>query len=136
MLNFRGVPQRDVLYFWGITFEELHNSPVGRCLENFWQRPGDAQQLEEWNVQIALLKARAAKAEAKIEYYKTIEALQHKQDEARTKLPELKTTGNEAWENLKPGTAKAWDEVKIAFRRAAAKFKMVQKEPELMKSGR
>ena len=45
-------------------------------------------QLEEWNAQIALLKARAdkAKAEAKIEYYKTIEALQHKQDETRANL--------------------------------------------------
>ena len=95
-------------------------------------------QLKEWSAQIALLKAKAdnAKADAKIEYYKTIDVLKHKQDEARTKLQELKTTGDEAWENLKPGTAKAWDEVKIAFRRAAAKFKMVQKEPELMKSGR
>jgi hypothetical protein len=55
-------------------------------------------QLEECNAQIALLKARAdkAKAGAKIEYYKTIEALQHKQDEARTKLYELKTAGDEA----------------------------------------
>ncbi len=44
-------------------------------------------QLEEWNAQIALLKARAdkAKAEAKIEYYKTIEALQHRHDEAGNK---------------------------------------------------
>ena len=35
-------------------------------------------QLEEWNAQIALLKAKAekGKAEAKIEYFKTIEALQ------------------------------------------------------------
>ena len=34
-------------------------------------------QLKEWNAQIALLKARAdkGKAEVKIEYYKTIEAL-------------------------------------------------------------
>ena len=37
-----------------------------------------------------------AKAEAKIEYYKTIEALQQKRDEARTKLHELKTAGDEA----------------------------------------
>ena len=55
-------------------------------------------QLEEWNAQIALLKARVnkAKAEANIEYYKTIETLQHKQDEAGTKLHELKTAGDEA----------------------------------------
>jgi predicted ATP-binding protein involved in virulence len=54
-------------------------------------------QLEEWNAQIALLKAKSdkGKAEAKIEYYKTIGALQHKQDEARTKLHELKTAGDE-----------------------------------------
>jgi predicted ATP-binding protein involved in virulence len=82
-------------------------------------------QLDEWTAQIALLKARAAKAkaEAKIEYYKTIDALQHRQDEARTKLHELKTAGDEAWEDLKTGAEKAWDEVKSAFHDAISKFK-------------
>ena len=82
-------------------------------------------QLDEWKAQIDLLKARAGKgkAEAKIEYYKTIEALQQKQDEAATKLHELKTSGDEAWENLKTGAEKAWDEVKAAFHSAASKFK-------------
>ena len=82
-------------------------------------------QMEEWNAQIALLKAKAdkAKAEAKIEYYKTIEDLQHRQDEARAKLHELKTAGDEAWEDLKTGAEKAWDEVKAAFHSAASKFK-------------
>jgi hypothetical protein len=82
-------------------------------------------QLDEWNAQIALLKARAdkAKAEAKIEYYKTIETLQHRQDEAGTKLHELKTAGDEAWEDLKTGAEKAWAEVKTAFHEATSKFK-------------
>ena len=82
-------------------------------------------ELKEWNAQIALLKARAdiAKAEAKIEYYKTIEALQHKQDEAGTKLHELKNAGDEAWEDLKTGAEKAWEEVKTAFQSAVSKFK-------------
>ena len=82
-------------------------------------------QLEEWNAQIALLKAKAAKAkaEAKIEYNKTIEALQHRQDEARAKLHELKTSGDEAWEDLKTGAEKAWAEVKTAFHDAISKFK-------------
>jgi hypothetical protein len=82
-------------------------------------------QLEEWNAQIALLKAMAdkGKAEAKIEYYKTIDALQHRQDEARTKLHELKTAGDEAWEDLKTGAEKAWAEVKAAFHEAIAKFR-------------
>jgi prefoldin subunit 5 len=82
-------------------------------------------QLEEWSAQIALLRARADKArkEAKIEYDKTIESLQHKQDDVRTKLNELKTAGDEAWEDLKSGAEKAWNEVKAAFHEAISKFK-------------
>jgi hypothetical protein len=82
-------------------------------------------QLEEWNAQIALLKARAdkGKAEAKIEYYKTIEALQRKQDEARTKLHALKTAGDEAWEDLKAEAETAWTELKSAFHESISKFK-------------
>ena len=82
-------------------------------------------QLEEWSAQIALLRARAdkAKAEAKIEYYKSIESLQHKKDDARTRLNELKTAGDEAWEDLKTGAEKAWEEIKTAFHEATSKFK-------------
>jgi uncharacterized coiled-coil DUF342 family protein len=82
-------------------------------------------QMEEWNAQIVLFRARAdmAKAEAMIEYYKTIEALQHRQDEARAKLHEMKTAGDEAWEELKTGAEKAWAEVNTAFHNAASKFK-------------
>ena len=81
-------------------------------------------QLEEWNAQIALLKAKAdkARAEAKIDYNKTVEALQHRQDEARTKLHELKTSGDEAWEDLNTGAEKAWAEVKTVFHDAITKF--------------
>src|SRR3990172_8042808 len=82
-------------------------------------------QLEEWSAQIALLKTRAdkAKAEAKLEYNKAIETLQRRQDEARTKLHELKSAGDEAWEDLKTGTEKTWAEVKTAFHDAISKFK-------------
>jgi hypothetical protein len=82
-------------------------------------------QLEEWDAQITLLKAKAekGKTEAKLEYYKAIEALQRRQNEARTKLHELKTAGDEAWEDLKTGAEKAWAEVMTAFHNAASKFK-------------
>lgn len=82
-------------------------------------------QLKEWNAQISLLKAKAntAKAEAKVEYYTAIEALQHKQDSAKTKLRELKASGDEAWEELKTGAEKVWSEVKTALHDAASKFK-------------
>jgi len=82
-------------------------------------------QLKEWNAQIALLKAKAenAKVDAKIDYYKTIEALEHKQDEAKTKFQELKSSGDEAWEAVKGGAEKTWAEVKAAYHDAVSKFK-------------
>ena len=84
-----------------------------------------AAQLKEWSAQIALLKAKAdnAKADAKIEYYKTVDALQHKQNEARVKLQELKTAGDGAWEDVKAGAEKAWAEVKTALHDATSRFK-------------
>ena len=82
-------------------------------------------QLKEWSAQIALLNAKAdkAKAEMKIEYYKTIETLQGKQDTARMKLQELSAAGDDAWEDLKTGAENVWTEVKTAFQGAATKFK-------------
>jgi len=82
-------------------------------------------QLKEWSAQIELLKAKAdnARADAKVEYFKTIDALQRKQNEAKTKLHELKTAGDEAWEDLKAGAEKAWAEVKTAYHDASSRFK-------------
>ncbi len=81
-------------------------------------------QLKEWSAQIALLKSKAdgARADLKIDYYKTIEALQRKNDEARKKLQELKTAGDGAWEDLKMGAEKAWSEVKAAFHDATSRL--------------
>jgi hypothetical protein len=82
-------------------------------------------QFEEWNAQIALLKVKAdkAKADMKIKYYRNIEALECKQEVARTRLRELKNAGDEAWEELKTGTENAWDEAKTAYHKTASKFK-------------
>jgi hypothetical protein len=82
-------------------------------------------QLKEWSAQISLLKAKAdnAKADVKIEYYKTIESLQGKQNEAKTKLQELKTAGDEAWEDIKTGAEKVWAEAKTAYHDASSRFK-------------
>jgi multidrug resistance efflux pump len=82
-------------------------------------------QIKEWNAQIDLLKAKAdkAKAEAKIDFYKTIDALQQKQEEAKAKLKELKTAGDEAWEDVKKGAEKAWADIRTAYKDATSRFK-------------
>ena len=81
--------------------------------------------MREWSSQIARLKAKAekVKADVNIDYHKTIGALQRKQNEAKTKLQELKTAGDEAWEAVRAGAEKVWAEVKTAFHDAASKFK-------------
>ena len=82
-------------------------------------------QLKECSAQIALLKARAAKTRAgvKIEYHKTIETLQRKQNDAGKKLQELKAAGDEAWGDIKTGAEKVWAEVKAAYHDASSRFK-------------
>lgn len=60
-------------------------------------------QLKEWDAEIALLKAKAdnAKSDEKIDYYETIETLEHKQDKAKTKFQELKAGGGDRTEQHK-----------------------------------
>jgi hypothetical protein len=60
--------------------------------------------------------ADKGKAEAKTEYYKNIEALQRRHDEAGKKLHELKSANDEAWDDLKTALEKVWDEVMTADR--------------------
>ena len=81
-------------------------------------------RLQGWNEQFALLKARAEKApvETKPEHLKTIEVLEHKQGEAWTKLHELKTAGDDAWDDLKSGAEGAWAEVATALESAIARL--------------
>jgi predicted methyltransferase len=82
------------------------------------------EQLKEWNAEITLFNAKAdkAKAEAKIEYYKMIETLQGKQDTARIKLQELRTAGDDAWEDIRTGAENVWSEVTAAFQSVAERF--------------
>ena len=81
-------------------------------------------QLTVWNAEIALLNAKAdrAKAETKIEYYKTIDMLQSKHDAAQAKLQELKAAGDGAWRDLKTGAENVWTDVKTAFGSAHSRF--------------
>lgn len=89
-----------------------------------YEKKFDAQ-LNEWSAQIALLRAKAdnAKADANMDYHKTIEALQRKRDEAAAKLHDLKAAGDDAWEDVKKGAERAWDEVKSAYHEALSNFK-------------
>lgn len=81
-------------------------------------------QLKEWSAQITLLNVKAdkASAEMKLEYYKTIENLQGKQDTARRQLRELRTARDDAWEDINIGAENVRTDVKNAFNRAILRF--------------
>lgn len=82
-------------------------------------------QLHEWNAQIDLHKAKADKATLglKLEYYIAIDSLQQQQKDVRSKLQELTSAGDEAWEDLRTGAEKTWAEVKSNYHAASSRFK-------------
>jgi len=81
-------------------------------------------QMVEWDVQIDKLKDKAKSApETDSEYAQTIEALQHKRNEAGAKLQTISIAGDHEWEDLKTGTDQIWDEVRTSLRDAVLKIK-------------
>lgn len=80
--------------------------------------------LDEWRADIIKLKAQAerAESEAQLSYYKEIEELRTRQEEARDKLDELREASDDAWEDMKIGLDKAWDDINQAMKRAVSRF--------------
>jgi ElaB/YqjD/DUF883 family membrane-anchored ribosome-binding protein len=54
---------------------------------------------------------------------KEAEALRPKLKAAQERLMELRQTSAEAWEDVKPGIERAWDELQKSFNQAATRFK-------------
>lgn len=81
-------------------------------------------RLNEWDVDIEKLKARAeeAEADAKITFHQQIGALREEQREAQAKLDELRASGDDAWEDMKAGVQNAWDSLEKAAKDAMSRF--------------
>lgn len=82
-------------------------------------------KLEELNVEIDLLTAKAGKisAEVKNEYGEQIESLKARQVVARQKLEELQHAGEGAWADMKSGVELAWTAMGEAIDSARSRFK-------------
>ena len=82
-------------------------------------------QLDEWDAKLDVLsaKARKATADARISYENELAALKVKRAAARDSLAELGKRGETAWEDMKDGMEKAWDELGKATEKVAARFK-------------
>lgn len=82
-------------------------------------------QLDEWNAEIDRLEARARKAgaDASIGYEKQAKALRRQRDDAKARLAEIQSAGQDAWQQLKKGADQAWADLKSSVEKAAASFK-------------
>lgn len=81
-------------------------------------------QIEKWQAEIDLLKAKAkaATADAKIDYTKQIQELDAMLSDAREKLEQLKETTEDSWQDLSKGFEKAWLEMQSAMNVAISRF--------------
>jgi predicted RNase H-like nuclease (RuvC/YqgF family) len=82
-------------------------------------------QLREWKAKIDQLQAKAdqAQADAKIDYNKHVRELRTKQSAAEQKLQALRQSGAGAWEDMKAGLDKAWNDLRHAVDSATTRFK-------------
>jgi hypothetical protein len=82
-------------------------------------------QLKEWDAKLDQLNAKAQKAtaDARIKYENELESLKGKRAEAHKMLVELGKRGENAWEDMKDGAERVWDEMGKAMEKIAARFK-------------
>lgn len=98
--------------------------PAGFSPKDMFQQKLEAQ-LQELDSLFESLKLQASlgKAELHIELEKQLELLTHKRSAAQAKLSELSRRTEGAWEDLKGGTEKAWDEMRQTLNQIAARFR-------------
>lgn len=82
-------------------------------------------QLKAWDAKFDELTAKAqdAQAEIRADVKKQLQVLAGKRAEAQAKLLELRQRTEGAWEDLKTGAEKTWDEIHEALSHIAARFK-------------
>lgn len=84
-----------------------------------------AEQLKDWDAMLAEWRQRAAesKGKARSEVQKQLDAFAQQRELAEQKLFELRAHSGEAWQNLKEGVDRAWQEMRSTMDRIAARFK-------------
>jgi chromosome segregation ATPase len=98
--------------------------------ENYQQKI--QSQLDEWRADIDRLKEKAKKAssEGKQKYQESIDKLELKMTEGRSKLKDLKESTDDAWDSIKEGADSIWDTMKATFSEVKEKFRDKDEEKE------
>ncbi len=67
-------------------------------------------------------EAEHAAENVKHEYYENIDVLRSQKDDIQGKLGELKHSSGKAWEDIRNGMDRSWDEVQGTLKKAASRF--------------
>jgi poly(hydroxyalkanoate) granule-associated protein len=81
-------------------------------------------QLREWDAQLDQLMAQAKKArgDARLKVQDEIDNLRRQRAALQNQFDELRSRGEEAWEDLKEGVEKTWGDINEALKKVAARF--------------
>lgn len=81
-------------------------------------------QLDEWNLEIDNLEARASKAsdDVRAQLEKAIEGVRKEYQEARARLDGVRHARGDAWHDLKDGMQKAWADLRQSIDDTAARI--------------
>ena len=82
-------------------------------------------QIKQWDAAVDKLTAKSAQmsAEARAAYEKQVKALRADRDLAYTKLQELRTANESAWQHMQAGMESAWTSMKNALDKATSQYK-------------
>lgn len=82
------------------------------------------QKLEELDEKVRELRLRASNLaeSAKAEWNEKLATLDAKREATEAKLEEIRKSGAEAWQHLRDGAEKAWEELELAVKEAVKDF--------------
>lgn len=85
-------------------------------------------QLDEWNLELDQLEARANKAQTNrlVAYNEHLATLKQYRDDAQQRLGQLEQASGNAWEDMTQGMNEAWASIGKAFASARAQFDEVK----------
>jgi chromosome segregation ATPase len=81
-------------------------------------------KMKEWEAEMDKLSARLEQAEVKnrLELKKQIESIDEEKEKVKTRLEELKDSGEDAWEEMRAGVQAAWNELEKSMKNAKDAF--------------
>ncbi len=81
-------------------------------------------QIEELNARLAVMRAQAKRlaADAKIAAHEELADTDRKLAALKTRLAELRVSGDDAWQDMKGGVESAWTDLHKAAKQAMKRF--------------